>query len=380
MSITPLSLAQLLMRPGFIATEVLSADAAQALLSLPRAQPSAPLMATILQRFAAADAVDAAMRPGSSAPAAGPSTEGAATATREPYRVDIAGQPFILALRGSYGEGEQIRIIIEQEPDALVRSDPSFVAATGHAAAGSAYAAPLAAMAPAQGETLLLSADAQRLGSLLNRIEAADARVTLTLPPGRPPGPPSAEALARAISESGMFYESHLADWVQGRRTLEAVRRERQAQSAPASAPGSPAARAAVPATPQGAGSVLQTLLPVVKEQLNAIDTERFTVYGAVWANQQAQITIAHEYANSGSSERQDIQPAWTTTLKLRLPSLGRVEAALLLTGHTLRLVLASETDTAATFRSGLDALSQSLAAQGLSLQAVRWETFDVPA
>ncbi|MDK0999956.1 flagellar hook-length control protein FliK, partial [Burkholderia contaminans] len=49
-------------------------------------------------------------------------------------------------------------------------------------------------------------------------------------------------ALAQAVSESGLFYESHLAQWLAGQRPLAALMREPQARLAAAPAPADPEA------------------------------------------------------------------------------------------------------------------------------------------
>ncbi|MBR7947854.1 flagellar hook-length control protein FliK, partial [Burkholderia cenocepacia] len=49
-------------------------------------------------------------------------------------------------------------------------------------------------------------------------------------------------ALAQAVSESGLFYESHLAQWLAGQRPLAALMREPQARLATALAPVDPEA------------------------------------------------------------------------------------------------------------------------------------------
>ncbi|HIH2693465.1 TPA: flagellar hook-length control protein FliK, partial [Burkholderia cenocepacia] len=50
------------------------------------------------------------------------------------------------------------------------------------------------------------------------------------------------DALAQAVSESGLFYESHLAQWLAGQRPLAALMREPQARLATALAPVDPEA------------------------------------------------------------------------------------------------------------------------------------------
>jgi hypothetical protein len=62
-------------------------------------------------------------------------------------------------------------------------------------------------------------------------------------------------ALAQAVSESGLFYESHLAQWLAGQRPLAALMREPQARLAAASAPADP------DAAQHGSTDVLDELL-----------------------------------------------------------------------------------------------------------------------
>ena len=62
-------------------------------------------------------------------------------------------------------------------------------------------------------------------------------------------------ALAQAVSESGLFYESHLAQWLAGQRPLAALEREPQARL-----PATPTPAAANP-PPDNADSTLDALL-----------------------------------------------------------------------------------------------------------------------
>src|SRR6185369_1387732 len=129
MSITPLTLAQLLRAPSFMATEVLSAALAPALAEA-RAQPGTPLIATVLARSASAsrarlaanepvplpragDPLAATAAPRARVVAEMPDVDMPDTAVRADYRVEIAGKPFTLPLRGSYRDGEQVRIILQ---------------------------------------------------------------------------------------------------------------------------------------------------------------------------------------------------------------------------------------------------------------------------
>ncbi|ENH6343043.1 flagellar hook-length control protein FliK, partial [Burkholderia vietnamiensis] len=61
---------------------------------------------------------------------------------------------------------------------------------------------------------------------------AANAAAAVRDTPAAPPTAALRAALAQAVSESGLFYESHLAQWLAGQRPLAALMREPQARLA----------------------------------------------------------------------------------------------------------------------------------------------------
>jgi len=78
-----------------------------------------------------------------------------------------------------------------------------------------------------------LSFAARTILDLLGRSDAPPPRAARPLLPAPPAGNAAQAALpvalARLVDRSGLFYESHLAQWVSGARTLESVRAEPQA-------------------------------------------------------------------------------------------------------------------------------------------------------
>ncbi|AQV98922.1 flagellar hook-length control protein FliK [Cupriavidus necator] len=96
-----------------------------------------------------------------------------------------------------------------------------------------------------------LSTAARAILALMDGTEAQPVRGAGPLL-AAPPTPASAQAaaatLANTVGESGLFYESHLAQWVAGARALSGIRQEPQAQvPVPARATPSGAAQAAAP-------------------------------------------------------------------------------------------------------------------------------------
>lgn len=261
-------------------------------------------------------------------------------------------------------------------------------------------------------------------------------------------------ALAQAVSESGLFYESHLAQWLAGQRPLAALEREPQARlpatPTPAAAnpppdnadstldalldarlplpspaprtagqpgPGTPAgaaphANAASPArdflapdapppriaggtdphpdTPEsrwtparaalaGAASadtqasapppVHPAAVPLVRQQLDVLATDQFRWIGEAWPGARLDWTIEPD-GSGGHAPRDDAGDgiAWRTRLTLMLPTLGTVDAELVLNGGQLVARLRANEAGAGRLVRNEAALRQRLEASGLQL------------
>ncbi|MGO4326843.1 flagellar hook-length control protein FliK [Cupriavidus sp. 2TAF22] len=108
----------------------------------------------------------------------------------------------------------------------------------------------------------ILSSAARVILDLLERVDVQPQRSAASLLPSPPTAagaPALRAALADAIGRSGLFYESHLAEWVSGARPLELLRKEPQAMLR---APGAGAGTAQGPApAPDKAGAPPAPLL-----------------------------------------------------------------------------------------------------------------------
>ena len=84
------------------------------------------------------------------------------------------------------------------------------------------------------GEVVTLSAAARTLGTILNSQDGAAAKVAGVEPIFSRTQPPVAavlaDSLAQTVANSGLFYESHLAQFAAGTRTLAQLMQEPQAQ------------------------------------------------------------------------------------------------------------------------------------------------------
>lgn len=199
-------------------------------------------------------------------------------------------------------------------------------------------------------------------------------------------------ALKTALTRSGMFYEAHQARWVQGKMPVETLLQEPQgklspaahavaqaitdaslrgqAQTAPLKQNAAPDATAAVRVS---MGQVIAPdLIPLVQQQLEALATHTYVWQGQIWPGQNMDWEIIEEEgARQGPEENGATR--WTTRLKLRLPTLGGVEATLRLAGgQNVEISLRTETpETRQKLSAANQPLRQQFEAVGLHLQAL---------
>jgi flagellar hook-length control protein FliK len=165
-----------------------------------------------------------------------------------------------------------------------------------------------------------------------------------------------ANKLHDALSHSGLFYESHQAQWIAGTRPTMQLLLEPQNQLTPKQPPqnvlqqntsikgsdmgDNPAsphptaqtaseARAIAPNIPEH----LQTL---VKQQLGALETHQVLWQGQVWQGQEMRWEVREESPHRNAQGVEEGQ--WITQIHLDLPNLGGVSARLSFNGNALNL------------------------------------------
>lgn len=166
-----------------------------------------------------------------------------------------------------------------------------------------------------------------------------------------------------ALGSSGLFYESHQAQWLQGARSTAQLLQEPQNQppvpARSAAAAGSPdKGGPLVSSAPEGRiASIPEHLQPLVQQQLNALETRQMLWQGNIWPGQTMQWEIHEQAAQVPAT---DGERQWATQLQLDLPRLGPVTATLRFGGNGLSVKL--DAGTAAT-RAELGGASASLLA-----------------
>lgn len=226
--------------------------------------------------------------------------------------------------------------------------------------------------------------------------------------------------LRTTLSNSGLFYESHQAQWVRGERSTAQLLVEPQnvltGRTPPQTgegkaAPSAPAATAAQQAVLAKAGAeqqgtqaaqatgketepvmlkadtpppalhrpaqdsgqnIARELMPLVQQQLHALETHQLTWIGQVWPEQEMRWTVQGdaEHRRSREEGRQ-----WSTDMELSLPRLGGVQARFVLGREGLQLTLRPTTDeTANLFQQALPNLRDALSAANIPLVQAKVE------
>lgn len=173
-----------------------------------------------------------------------------------------------------------------------------------------------------------------------------------------------AAGLRDAIRTSGLFYESHLADWVDGAGAKESLLREPQAALAQPAVPHAPLA-------PQA-----ETL---VQRQLDVLENRTALWQGQAWPGQPVEVRIAEEEQRS-DGVTPVAAPAWQASLRLTMRGLGEIQARVALSGRQARLgIHAADEASASRIGDARGDLARSLSEQGLTLAEARVDHGEPP-
>ncbi len=207
--------------------------------------------------------------------------------------------------------------------------------------------------------------------------------------------------LKQAITQSGMFYESHQAEWVEGRLPKAALLQEPQGKlSSPAAFASALAEQQATMGEPTAASRITADLAqsstttvegskaaiaqsqtsgqvvapqtqPLVQQQLEALATQNFSWQGQVWPGQEMRWEIDEDAARDGQ-DGEDSAPRWSTRLHLTLPILGEVDARIRLEGNSIAIsMIADSAETRTLMRVSSSALRSQIEEAGLTLASM---------
>ena len=283
-------------------------------------------------------------------------------------------------------------------------------------------------------QAVTLSPAARAVSAILESQSGGAARVIGSEPLlalSQPPPSPAeiAATLARTVSQSGLFYESHLAQFAAGARSLDELAREPQARlegnlkAAPV-APGLPnlldaldpdsaqlaqsrdvaqahrnayasiqnadapalaaknhdenmasTARASAPSL----AGIHQDAVTLVRQQLELLAQPAFRWSGEAWPKAPMEWDIRQDERDFSGDEA--APRSWSTRLTLALPSLKEIEVRISLAGNALQVRLAASEDATRDRLSEAHAeLPARLGELGLELKGLQIGSLPAPA
>jgi hypothetical protein len=231
-----------------------------------------------------------------------------------------------------------------------------------------------------------LSQTARMLSDLVQQLPARNALPTVT-PPGplldQPTANPAmlAIALRTALVRSGLFYESHLANWAVGRDNLDGLMQEPQNRLAAvetARTAASPSATLPLPDTTDAAAPrQLNPMHALLSQQLQVLESPQFVWRGEVWPGQTLEWQLRHEAdpaQDHAAAPAADLPGAgWESRLKLTLPQLGTVNVHIRLDAQQAFSIRMSpeQPATQPLLQQNQGRLIEQLAAAGCTLTAL---------
>ena len=261
------------------------------------------------------------------------------------YKLLLAGQEMRMSLPSFIAPGDTLELaFVTREPSPTFQLQS--VLPQGAAEAPSlSTAGRLVAAAMLQAGEAPMPTTAAVSGPLLSTAPADGARLS--------------GQLAHTLSTSGLFYESHQAQWVAGTRDLPQIMQEPQARLV----------RAAQSDTQTAGQAIAPQALPLVQMQLAALDTSVVMMQLEIWPKQWMQWTVEERPADDQANAQAEgaSLPDWNTRLRLVLPRLGELNAMLSFgVGGIMIRVEADKAASAELLQANGASLQEALTAAGL--------------
>jgi hypothetical protein len=156
----------------------------------------------------------------------------------------------------------------------------------------------------------------------------------------------AAERLRHHVERSGLFFESHVAQWARGERSDQELRAELRTD--------------ALRLSPAAAGESAQR----VAAQVALLQDDQMRFEGTAWPGQPMTLTVRREQDTAAEGGSDGPGPVFSAELCFDLPNLGPVEVRLRLAGGAISAQVAS--NDAQKLAPALSDLAEQLAARGL--------------
>lgn len=172
-----------------------------------------------------------------------------------------------------------------------------------------------------------------------------------------------ASHLQQIVSNSGLFYESHVANWADGRLAKSELMREPQAQM-----------RNEASIDFASTINIDDSQIQLIRQQLDSLEQQRISIQAKLLPNLPFEWEIARDQNHKNTSQdEKDATPHWQSTVRLELPLLGVVAATINLRYGQLQLSLHSDSAaTAHSLQAHAPELVEALNYAGSPLQSIR--------
>ena len=168
--------------------------------------------------------------------------------------------------------------------------------------------------------------------------------------------------LQKAIQQSGLFYESHLSKWINGKHKLEELHQEPQGKIK--------AASSTIASTMTSTMPINTLSLSLVQQQLLALETNHIVWNGEIWNGQQIQWDIYEDNATHKNID-ENATNQWKTKLSLTLPELGKITISLSLNIREIQVsVDTASNQTAQLLKTNQVHLKKNMHTAGLVIQS----------
>lgn len=190
--------------------------------------------------------------------------------------------------------------------------------------------------------------------------------------------------LHESLSQSGLFYEAHQAQWIAGARSTAQLLQEPQNlltdQSRAASSSISSATGQISSPHENAASGIPSQLQPLVQQQLNALETRQVLWQGQAWPNQRMDWEIHEETPRPSASGYEEAGGQWATQIRMDLPNLGEVAAMLRFNSRGLSITLdATGEQTRGLLGTAASQLTAALSERGIHVSSALVASHDKP-
>ncbi|MFZ6767009.1 flagellar hook-length control protein FliK [Undibacterium sp. Di26W] len=173
----------------------------------------------------------------------------------------------------------------------------------------------------------------------------------------------TAAKLQNQISASGLFYESHVAEWAQGKRDITDIRNEPQSQLG--------TSRAADSLQTGNATPVNKEMGQIIHQQLNVLEQNVVRWQGELFPGQKIDWEIRKESEQARHNQIDSEDSSWQSVVSFDLPNLGKVTATINLQSNSVGLSLrAAQSDTVTALKSHANELASALQMAGSPLMS----------